>query len=224
MRRLFILRAERGAAASLDRARAIGLDAVSVPLFGIEPVEWEAPDAASFDALLLTSANAVLHGGDRLAAYRGLEAYAVGEATAQAARDAGFDLAGTGDSGVERLLGSIKPGLRLLHLAGEDRRVTGRASQEIVAVTVYRALELPPPGGLAELDGQVAAIHSPRAAKRLAVLVEAGRRSHISLACISDCAAAAAGDGWEAKQGASGPNDEALLELAARLCEKPVEQ
>ena len=47
---------------------------------------------------------------------RGLKVYAVGEATADAARDAGFDIAATGDAGVDRLLGSIEPDLKLLHL------------------------------------------------------------------------------------------------------------
>lgn len=222
MRRLFLLRPEPGATASLERAKALGLDAVSVPLFRIEPLAWESPEAANFDAVLLTSANAVLHGGEGLTAYRGLKAYAVGKATAEAARDAGFHIAGTGDSGVERLLGSIGADLRLLHLAGEDRRGTERARQKITLVTVYRAVELPEPVGLAAIEGQVAALHSPRAAERLARL--ALKRENIRLACISEAAAAAAGDGWEAKQAPATPNDEALLALAARLCEKPGEE
>ena len=40
---------------------------------------------------------------------RGLPVYAVGTATAEAARDAGFDIASVGEAGVERLLGSIEP-------------------------------------------------------------------------------------------------------------------
>ena len=58
---------------------------------------------------LLTSANAVRCGGEQLHSLRGLKAYAVGEATAEAAREAGFDIAATGDAGVDRLLGSIEP-------------------------------------------------------------------------------------------------------------------
>lgn len=222
MRRLVILRPEPGAAASLRRARAMGLEAASVPLFRVEPVAWQAPEAAGFDGLLLTSANAVLHGGEGIAAYRGLKTYAVGEATAEAARAAGFDIAGTGDSGVERLLASIEPGLRLLHLAGEDRRCAGGARQAITAVSVYRAIEIAAPEGLAQIEGQVAALHSPRAGERLAGLVD--NKANVRLACISEAAAAAAGDGWELKQAAPSANDDALLALAARLCEKPGEQ
>lgn len=222
MRRLIILRPEPGAAASLERARALGLDAASVPLFRVEPVAWDAPDPSNFDALLLTSANAVRCGGEGLAAYRGLKTYAVGEATAEAARSAGFDIAGTGDSGVDRLLASIEADLRLLHLAGEDRRGPGGARQTITAVTVYRAVAIEAPDGLAELAGQVAAVHSPRAGERLAALVE--NKRNVRLACISGAAAAAAGDGWERKEAAAGPDDDALLALAARLCEKPLEE
>lgn len=220
MRRLFVLRPEPGASATLAQAKSFGLDAVSVPLFRVEPVAWEPPEVAGFDGLLLTSANAVVHGGDGLAALRGLPAYAVGKATAEAARQAGFDIAGTGDGGVDRLLGSIEPGLKLLHLAGEDRRRAEPGSQRITAVTVYRAVALDPPDGLDAISGQAAALHSPRAGERLAELVANEAKASVRLACISDAAAAAAGDGWEAKATAAMPSDEALLALAARLCEK----
>jgi uroporphyrinogen-III synthase len=50
MRRLVILRPEPGASATADRARAMGLEPVVMPLFKVEPVDWETPDAGSFDA------------------------------------------------------------------------------------------------------------------------------------------------------------------------------
>lgn len=218
MRRLLVLRPEPGATATVDRARALGLDAVAVPLFEVGPVPWEAPEPARFDALLLTSANAVLHGGDGLAALRGLPAYAVGEATAEAARKAGFGIAGTGDWGIDRLLSSIAPGQRLLHLAGEDRRAADSGRHRIRTVVVYRSAALPRPEGLAAIAGGVAAVHSPRAGERLAELVEPVAKARVRLACISEAAARAAGSGWEAVESAPHPADEALLALAARLC------
>src|SRR3954453_8450379 len=118
MRRVLVLRPEPGATATVEKARALGLRAAAIPLFTIEPVQWEAADAGSFDGLLLTSANAVTFGGEALHSLRALKVYAVGEATAEAARDAGFDIAASGDAGVDRLLGSIEPDLRLLHLCG----------------------------------------------------------------------------------------------------------
>lgn len=220
MRRLVILRPEPGASATAARARAMGLDPVAMPLFTVEPVDWTVPDLAGYDALLLTSANAVRHGGDGLARLRGLPLYAVGEATAEAAREAGFDIAGTGDAGAERLLGSIESDLRLLHLSGEHR-MEPNATQAITAIPVYRAAELPLPDGFREIEGQVAAVHSPRAGQRLADMAgEAGiDRSTIRIAAISEAVSAAAGSGWERCEAADTPAEAALLALAARLCD-----
>ena len=223
MRRLFVLRPEPGNGETVRRAEALGLDAEAMPLFKIEPVEWEAPDGGAFDGLLLTSANAVVNAGDQLSRLRGLPAFAVGEATAEAARGAGFDVAAMGDSGVDRLLGSIEPDLRLLHLAGEQSRDATGARQHITSVIVYRASPLPAPKELPSLSGQVAAIHSPRAGERLAELARqcSLRTATVRLACISKAAAEAAGEGWEDKQWPDSPRDEALLALASRLCDKP---
>ena len=220
MRRLVILRPEPGASRSVERARAMGVDATAMPLFRIEPVEWRAPEPGRFNGLLLTSANALRHGGEQLASVRALPAYAVGTATAEAARAAGFDLAASGEAGVERLLGSLEPRLRLLHLCGEHRREPGAAAQQITAVPVYRAVPLPPPDGLREIDGCVVAVHSPRAAARLAELADdAGLdRASIGIAAISAEAARAAGRGWQCVEAAERPDDGALLALAARLC------
>jgi uroporphyrinogen-III synthase len=218
MRRVLVLRPEPGASATVERAREQGLDAVAVPLFEVEPVEWEVPEAGSFDGLLLTSANAVRHGGEAIVKLRGLKAYAVGEATAEGARHAGFDIAAIGDSGVDRLLGSIDADLRLLHLCGEDRREPEGARQRITAIPVYRAKAIEAPD-LSETEGSVALIHSPRAGRRFAELVE--NRSCIAVAAISEAAAEAIGEGWQDVERAERPNDEALLALAARLCNKP---
>ena len=79
MRRLLVLRPEPGASATVAKARGLGLNAVAMPLFEIEPVEWEAPDPERFDGILLTSANALRFGRDGLKALRGLKTYAVGD-------------------------------------------------------------------------------------------------------------------------------------------------
>jgi uroporphyrinogen-III synthase len=220
MRRLVILRPDPGASASAERARAMGLEPVTMPLFQVEPLDWEVPDAGSFDALLLTSANAVRHGGQALRSLRQLPVHAVGEATAAAAREAGFDIASTGDAGAERLLGSIESDVRLLHLCGEHRTGTD-AKQAITAIPVYRAGELPMPDDFRRIEGQVAMVHSPRAGRRLAELAgeAAIDRSTVRIAAISEAAAAAAGPGWERCEAAGTPDEAALLALAARLCD-----
>ena len=100
MRRVLALRPQPGASATVTRAEAMGLDVAAAPLFEVEAVEWEAPDPAGFDGLLLTSANAVRHGGGQLESLRGLPVYAVGETTAETARGAGFNVAAAGSGGV----------------------------------------------------------------------------------------------------------------------------
>lgn len=218
MPRLLVLRPEPGASATAERARARGLDAVIVPLFEVEPVQWEAPEAGGFDGLLLTSANAVRHASDQLEALRGLKTYAVGEATAEAARDKGFDIAATGDAGVGRLLGSIERDLKLLHLCGEDRAAISDARQTITPVVVYRSKAVDAPD-LSAAQGNFVLIHSPRAGGRFAELVDG--RSSVTVFAISDAAARAAGEGWKQVEVADEPSDEALLALAASLCNKP---
>ncbi|MEO8175883.1 MAG: uroporphyrinogen-III synthase [Sphingomicrobium sp.] len=218
-----IVRPEPGATSTVERAKKLGLDACAMPLFVIEAFGWQAPDADAFDGLLLTSASAVHYGGEQIDPFRGLPVHAVGKATAQAARGAGFTVASVGNGGVEQLLRSIAPDLRLLHLCGEHR-IAFNAGQAVTSVPVYRSSELPVPGDLRAVAGQVAAIHSPRAGRRFAQLaVEAGiDRSTVRIAAISAAAAVAAGSGWDQVAVAATPDDRALLALAARLCDKPV--
>lgn len=219
MRRLFLFRPKPGARHSADRARTMGLDAVLVPLFEIEPLDWRVPNPADFDAMLLTSANAVRHCGNGIDSLRGLPVYCVGEATALAANLAGLGVASVGKAGVDELLSTISPGTRLLHLCGEDRREPANQNHSIRAVPVYRAAATELPTELSDLRGGVAAVHSPRAAKRLAELVGANVRATVRVAAISAAAGEAAGPGWKSVEAASEPNDAALLALCARLCE-----
>lgn len=221
MRRLLVLRPEPGASATLERARKLGLDAKSAPLFEIEPVAWEAPDPTGFDGLLLTSANALRLGGEKIRELRGLPVHAVGDATAQAAREVGFDVASSGDSGIDRLLDSIDPTLKLLHLCGDDRREATNPHQAITAVVLYRSTPVDSPDLSAATDS-VALVHSPRAGQRFAELMR--ERGSIVVAAISAAAADAVGAGWEAVEAAGAPTDDALLALAARLCNKPPPQ
>jgi uroporphyrinogen-III synthase len=225
MRPVLVLRPEPGASATAKRARKIGLRPVVLPLFLVRPVEWTAPEPSSFDALLLTSANAVRMGGIQLERLSGLRVHAVGEATAQAARGAGFDIASSGDAGIERLLDSLAPDLKLLHLCGEDRRQADDARQSITPLVVYRSTALPGVN-LDAAEGAVVLIHSPRAGRRFAELVDAAQvvRGAIAIAAISATAAAALGEGWEAIEIAERPADDELLVLAARLCNKPPPQ
>ena len=212
MRPLLILRPEPGASATVAKAEALGLTVRRHPLFAPEALAWSLPQGP-FDALLLTSANAVRLAG-RLP---DLPVHAVGEATASAAREAGLTVMTTGDGGVEALLGRLPPGLALLHLTGEERILPPAPSQRITSVTIYRMVELPLPEPEV-LEGAVALVHSPAAGRRLA---EVGPlRERVRVAAISSAAALACGSGWACCEAAEEPSDRALLSLAAKLCKE----
>ena len=216
MSKVVILRPEPGASATLARAEAMGIAAVAVPLFAVAAIDWDAPDAADFDALLLTSANAVRHGGIQLSSLASLPAYCVGTATAAAAQSAGLAVAETGTGNAADLADHIPGDLRCLHLTGRDHRAIPGASE----IVVYDSVAIEPPPPLDALTGGVAMVHSPRAGARLAELVS--ERGDIAIAAISPAAAAACGTGWRMIEAVPAPADGALLELAASLCQKPV--
>lgn len=216
--RVLVIRPEPGASATVMRARERGIDAISMPLFAVEPIAWTAPDSDLFDGLLVTSANAMRHGGESLGNLKALPVFAVGKTTAGAASDAGFGVTAIGNSGVDDLLERLDPNLRLLHLCGEDRREPKEAAQEITRLAVYRSRPIEMPD-LSSARNVIALVHSPRAAQRFAELVE--ERRSIIVAAISRAAASAAGAGWESVHIAAQPTDDALLALVARLCNKP---
>jgi uroporphyrinogen-III synthase len=213
LRSLLLLRPEPGLSASAERARALGLDVICRPLFRIVPIAWEAPDPADFEGLLITSANAIRHGGSALDKLKKLPVYAVGAATGAAAREAGFDVAEIGDGNADSLLDRLPPSLRLLHLAGEDHRNPDRP--KIDRRIVYRSVEIDDPR-LPDLQELVVAVHSPRAGARLSDL--AGERCRTAIAAISADVAEACGSDWERVEAAAEPNDNCLLALAAMLC------
>lgn len=223
MRRVLVLRPQPGADATAARAAAIGLSATVAPLFTTVSLPWEAPAPDPYDVLMLTSANAVRLGGPKLAQYRALPVFAVGEATAAAARAAGFANVRAGDTDIVALLTLIaETGFRhVLHLTGREHRDAGHPALTIDRVPVYAAdavAALPEPARAALREGAVVMLHSPRAAACFAAL--AGDPSTVRIAAISAAAAKAAGEGWAAVAVAEKPNDDALLAAAARLCDQ----
>lgn len=215
MRRLLLLRPEPGLSASAERASALGLEVIARPLFRIEPVEWAIPGPADYDALILTSANAVRTAGPGLETLKSLPVHAVGAETAAVARDAGLTVGEVGQAGITHLLGRLSGAQRLLHLAGEDRR-DADSPHELTAVTVYRSATIEE-AGLPPLDDLVIAVHSPRAAARLVEL--AGPNPTAAIAAISKPTAHACGFGWQRVAVAGQSDDGSLLALAARLCQ-----
>jgi uroporphyrinogen-III synthase len=217
MRRLVLLRPEPGASESATRGATLGIEMVKMPLFEIVRVPWTVPDPAAFDALLLTSANTLRHGGPGLERLRRLPVQAVGATTAEAAQAAGFSVAKVGGAGVDALLAGLPKGMRLLHLGGEDRTAPQAHGAHITAVTVYRAVPLEVAAeAIAGIEGGIIAVHSRRAGERLAELV--ADRATTAVVALSVEAASGLGTGWQSVAIAPRPSDAALLALAAELC------
>ncbi len=189
----------------------MGHEPVVVPLFDVMSVAWEMPDPAGFDAVVMTSANAARHGGAGLRHLVGLPVYAVGEATAAAARAAGFGDVRVGDGDVTAL-GPHLSG-RILHLAGSDYRPIPTPA-DVTTVTVYTTQPLPASD---PMHADAALVHSPRAGARLAEVVT--DRAALHLVAISNAAAQASGSGWASVHIADRPRENAMLECLRRLCE-----
>ena len=143
---LLVVRPEPGNAATVAAAGSLGLTAIAEPLFRIEPVPWTLPVAERFDAVVFGSANAIRFGGSNLAALTSLPAYAVGEATARAARDAGITVAGVGAGSLAQLVPRlVEDGRqRVLRLAGEEHVVLEAPSGvSVETIVAYAARPLP---------------------------------------------------------------------------------
>jgi uroporphyrinogen-III synthase len=204
----------------------MGLEARIAPLFTIQPLDWEAPDPTEIQAVLLTSANAARYGGPAVGAFLDLPCYAVGETTAASARDIGFGNVRAGPSdGAALLQMAAGDGVgRALHLCGRDHVPLQHPRLTLVRRVVYAAepaRHLPSEAAEAIGEGAMVLLHSPRAAETFAALADAAglSRSSIPIAGISETALAAAGGGWKQAEHAASPRDEALLELAAKLCQ-----
>lgn len=214
-----VLRPEPGNRATIARLAELGVEATALPLFAVQPLAWTVPEPADFDALILTSANAVRRGGNGLARLTALPVYAVGEATAAAARAAGFDVMTTGSEDAAALLAVARAAgaARALHLGGRESMITpGTPPADIVhqSIAVYASDPVPvSPRALAVLIDGIALLHSPRAARQLAALIDTAgfARHRITLATLSPSVAAAAGHGWQAVWTAPIPTDAALV-------------
>ena len=164
--RLLVTRSQPDAVRTALALQARGHEAIVAPLFGIQIGSEVDPDAGPWEAILLTSSNALgaMAGFARHDGCRDLPIFAVGERTAQAAREIDFtnvsSAGGNVDDLVNLVAARLKPPARLLYLAGEERAgdLAGalRAKNFVVdTVEVYRfavAETLPAPA-IAALTG-----------------------------------------------------------------------
>tara|TARA_R110001599_G_scaffold29407_4_gene100526 strand:- start:3148 stop:3834 length:687 start_codon:yes stop_codon:yes gene_type:complete len=222
--KLLILRPFDGALQTERRAKDLGLSAVVDPLFAVESIAWSGPVAEDFDALLLTSANALRFGGPRLAEYRSLPVLAVGEKTAAAAMAAGFQVVRSGKTDARDLLDQLGDAAyrEILWLAGEQHMELSVEGRHLETIPVYRskAMALGQEAIACLAEETIIVLHSARAASQLVSELKRLRLpTHIHhVLAFSEKVAEAAGQGWKSVQSAEHPDDDALLSLASTLC------
>lgn len=128
MRRVLVTRPEPDNGRTSEKLAAFGLEALQLPLTGIEPIhatQW--PDPESVHAVAVTSVNAARHAPEPLLArLASTPCYAVGERTGEVASVAGLnvvDSAGMDAEGlVRRITAGLAAGQKVLILCGRVRR------------------------------------------------------------------------------------------------------
>lgn len=194
-RTVWITRTRPGADSTARAVRALGHTAVVEPLFEVRDLATDL-DFGAAAALAFTSANAVRALAARTSE-RTLRVFAVGDATAQAAREAGFRnvLSTRGD--VEALAAGILSRKReltgpVLHpggaeLAGDLVGALAKGGVEARAVALYETVERPAPAEVvARLDSiDDVLLHSPRGARALAATLRETAAPNLRALCMS---------------------------------------
>lgn len=223
--RVFAIRPEPGLGSTIAAGAARGLPIAGYPLSKIAPCGWTLPDLAGIDGLLIGSANALRHGGEKLQALKHLPVLAVGRASAAAAQQAGFRVAALGAGGLQSLLDTLDPGYRhLLRLAGEDHvALEMPGDTKLTLRIVYRVQDTDISFEFErELDkGAIVLLHSAGSARHFAE--ECDRlgidRGGIALAALGPRILAPAGTGWLAARAARTPDEAELLAMAQDMCQ-----
>lgn len=190
------------------------------PLLAIRPLSPALPDLEGFAALAFTSRNGVSAFG-ALTPRRDLRVFAVGEATAQAAREAGFSDVLSADGAVDDLVALIAR-----EMQADDRLLAPVARQpaadlaallygrvQVETLAVYEAVET----GVAAPDNVAAIlIHSPRAALALATRGAEAIDQRRVVAISAQAAAPLKGPQIADLRIANHPSDAAMLEALGK--------
>lgn len=195
IRRVWVTRAEPGAARTADRLTALGFTPLVTPLLTLAPLPGALDAAPSPDAvavLALTSPNGVEAFAPLIPRFRDHPVFAVGDATAEAARAAGFaDVrSASGDiHALARLIAAEAPPGPLL--APGAREPAGDLpallpDRPVQRLPIYAAFETHAP---APKPFDAVMLHSPRAARALAADLPRAASSDRIAICISEAAA-----------------------------------
>jgi uroporphyrinogen-III synthase len=229
--KVWITRAEPGAGETAKRLTARGHDPLVAPLLIVRRLIDASPDLTDIGALAFTSANAVRAFAET-SNRRDLPVFAVGEATAAAARQAGFADVHAGPSDVAALAADIlerRQGIdrAVLHAgaaepAGDLAGALKAAGVAVRSLALYETVAADPPSRalLDQLNGvQAVLLHSPKAARALADLVaapldlSAAHLLGLSPACLAPLADRPAAG----RHSAAAPNEADLLALLDTL-------
>ncbi len=139
-RRILVTRPQPGASRTAERLKAMGFEPVVLPLSRTVSLAVSLGDE-TFDAVTVTSANLFCHvSDDILAKLRHLPLFAVGIATAKAAREAGFATVIEGGGDAIRLAETIRQalpgGARVLYLAGKVRQPVFEERMVVAGLTM----------------------------------------------------------------------------------------
>lgn len=215
--------------------RARGYDVLLSPMLRYEAIPFHGEDDAAYDGVVITSANAIRSVESHPSRQHlfGLPAFAVGDQTARAARDAGFEnvTSAHGDSAalaglvVKNISKKLKKGATLCYLAGADLANDlagdlGKRGFTIVTHTTYRMIPVQEfSSGLREAfsAGKVDAVlhYSPRSARAFLDAVRAAGVEISALAlpqcCISSAVAGVLREAGAVQVTAAQTPDEAAL-------------
>ena len=227
--RVWITRAQPGAAATAARVAALGHEPLVAPLLRVRPIPGAALDLDGVGALAFTSANGVAAFVDRSAA-RGLPVFAVGDATAAAARAAGFAEVRSAEGDVAalaRLILKLRPPAPILHVAPRERSgdLAGTLTAQGVACRTAELYEsavadrLPAAAAEALEAAAIDAVlvHSPKAAAAVARLIDSAEEGVAVFALSLACAEPLERAGFRAIAVAAAPTEAALLALLEPL-------
>ena len=222
--KIWITRAEPGAEATAARVRERGHTPLVAPLLAVRMVEDPQIDLSGVRALAFTSANG-LRAFAGACADRSLQVFAVGAATAQAAREAGFRRVLSADGDVNALADGIAArrseiGGAVLHPgAAELAGALGRAGVEVRALTLYDTVPVEPtPDQLEALaQADVALVHSAKAGRALAKVLAAHPMPGLKVLGLSKAVLAPLTDTpLASRRSAPFPLEAALLNLIDR--------
>ena len=215
--RFLVTRPEPAATRTAGRLRALGHEAIVAPLLHVRAVAWGLPDTLPA-AVALTSASAPALAGAQLARLAHLPVFAVGDATADAARAAGFaDVrVARGDASAVFALASRCGIGSLLHLAGAVRSPAVVPPGLRVEVRTVYAADLA--DALPTDCGDLALLYSTRTAAAFAALFQ-GERATFDVAALSPSVALALGAGWRSVAVAREPHEDVLFAAAGLTCE-----